>query len=337
MSQQSPFNASVLRGAVDLSGLGRSAQGAPPAPGQQAPPSTGAAPQQGATDASAAVVVATDANFNDVVTGSMSVPTLLVLWAEQMPESRQHVDDLIRIVGGLEGRVRLAEVELASSPGVMQAITPVLQQAFGQISALPVVLGLLSGQPVPMYLGAQEEASVSAVLDQLLQAAVANGVTGRVAVASTPEEEAGEDGEETEPELPETHQRAYDAIEAGDYDTAAQAYQEALAQNAGDEDARLGLAQVALLQRTADLDLNATRAAAADNPQDVPAQIAAADLDMAGGHVEDAFGRLIETVKRTAGEDRSAAREHLLGLFEVIGSADPRVAKARRSLMSALY
>lgn len=288
------------------------------------------------------MVVASDATFNDVVTGSMSVPTLLVLWAEQMPESRAHVDELATIVRGLEGRVRLVEVELASSPGVMQAISPILQQAFGQISALPVVMGLLSGQPVPMYLGSQDADAVRQVLDQLLQAAVANGVTGRVALteadrAAAGDAEPGEGEEAQEPELPETHQRAYDAIEAGDFEAAAQAYQDALTENAQDEDARLGLAQVELLRRTQNLDLNAARAAAAADPADVAAQIAAADLDMAGGHVEDAFGRLISTVRVTAGDDRNAAREHLLVLFEVVGSADPRVAKARRDLMSALY
>ena len=38
-----------------------------------------------------------------------------------------------------------------------------------------------------------------------------------------------------------------------------------------------------------------------------------------------------------AGDDRDAARLHLIGLFDVIGNDDPRVKKGRTSLMSALF
>ncbi len=79
------------------------------------------------------------------------------------------------------------------------------------------------------------------------------------------------------------------------------------------------------------------RKAAAENPGDAQAQIAAADLDLVGGHVEDAFGRLIDTVRRTAGDDRDAVRLRLLELFELVGADDPRVAAARRALARALF
>jgi putative thioredoxin len=62
-----------------------------------------------------------------------------------------------------------------------------------------------------------------------------------------------------------------------------------------------------------------------------------ADLDMVGGHVEDAFVRLIDLVRRTAGEDRDRVREHLLGLFAAVGNDDERVLKGRQSLASALF
>jgi putative thioredoxin len=58
---------------------------------------------------------------------------------------------------------------------------------------------------------------------------------------------------------------------------------------------------------------------------------------MLGGHVEDAFNRLIDVVRRTAGDDRDQAREHLIGLFGAVGNDDPRVLKGRQSLASALF
>ncbi|MGN6637094.1 MAG: tetratricopeptide repeat protein, partial [Oryzihumus sp.] len=56
-----------------------------------------------------------------------------------------------------------------------------------------------------------------------------------------------------------------------------------------------------------------------------------------GGHVEDAFSRLVDLVRVTSGEERNAVREHLLELFEVVGVHDERVRKARGALMSALF
>jgi putative thioredoxin len=189
---------------------------------------------------------------------------------------------------------------------------------------------------VPLFEGVQPEAQVTAVIDQVLQLAAQHGVTGRVDGAAPAE--GAEDAEvEAEPPLPPLHQKAFDAIEADDLDTAVEAYREALAQNPADADAKVGLAQVGLMQRTRGVDLQAARAAAAAAPTDVDAQIVCADLDLLGGHVEDAFLRLIDTVRATTDADRNKAREHLVELFEVVGTNDERVAKARKSLMSALF
>ena len=92
-----------------------------------------------------------------------------------------------------------------------------------------------------------------------------------------------------------------------------------------------------LLLRTKDVDLNAARAAAAAAPDDVAAQTLVADLDMLGGHVEDAFDRLVEFVRRSAGDERNAAREHLVALFAAVGNDDPRVLKGRQALANALF
>ena len=85
------------------------------------------------------------------------------------------------------------------------------------------------------------------------------------------------------------------------------------------------------------VDLQAAREAAAANPDDIEAQSLVADLDLLGGHVDDAFGRLIELVRRTAGEDRTRVREHLLSLFAAVGNEDPRVLRGRQNLASALF
>ncbi|WP_298889045.1 tetratricopeptide repeat protein [uncultured Serinicoccus sp.] len=339
MSQQ-PFSSAALRGAVDLSALS-SRPGAPAAgPGQQPGGAPAGAPAGGVPGRSGALVQVSDDTFESVVNASLTTPVVLVLWTPQLPESLTHLRDLAERARTGGGRFQVAGVDVADSPGILQALTPVLQQVFGQVSSLPVVMGLLSGQSMPFYLGVQPMEQVDQLLEKFLEAAVQNAVTGRVEVGEDDgpgEDDAAADEGEEAAELPPLHQEAYDAIDRGDWAAAITAYEKALAQDSSDELARLGLGQVTLLERTSGMDLAAVRQAAADRPDDVQAQLDAADVDLVGGHVEDGFGRLIETVRRTAGEDRDRARTHLLGLFEVVGTQDPRVTKARRALMSALY
>jgi putative thioredoxin len=168
------------------------------------------------------------------------------------------------------------------------------------------------------------------VLDQLLQAAVQNGITGRVPLEAV-------EGAADDDALPPLHEEAFDAIERGDLDAAAAAYEQALADDPKDHDAELGLAQVRLMQRTQGIDPAAARAAAAADPTDVEAAVLVADLDLLGGHVEDAFTRLLDLVRTTSGDERDRARTHLIELFSVVGSSDERVRKGRTALMSALF
>lgn len=304
-----------MRGAIDLSSLGKRAA-TPPASGGQG------------------MITATDQTFESIVNATMSVPGVMVVWSSQLPESLQHAEALVALSRTYEGRFQVIGVELDANPGIVQALTPILQQTFGQIDALPIVMGLLRGQPMPFYLGIQEVSALRPLLDKFLEAAVTQGVNGRAASA---DDDAADDDAETEAELSPMQQEAYDAIERGDLPAAAAAYDTALKANPADEEARLGLAQVALLQRTAGLDLAEVRKAAAEAPTDVTAQTAAADLELVGGHVEDAFARLVDLVRATAGDERAAARDHLLSLFEVIGSTDARVTAARRALTNALF
>jgi putative thioredoxin len=114
-------------------------------------------------------------------------------------------------------------------------------------------------------------------------------------------------------------------------------YQRLADANPADTEAAAGLAMANVLKRTQGVDLDAARTAAAATPDDVDAQTLVADLDLLGGHVDDAFARLVDLVRRTAGDERNRAREHLLGLFAAVGNEDPRVLRARQSLASALF
>ncbi|TQJ31973.1 tetratricopeptide repeat protein [Microbacterium sp. SLBN-146] len=303
--------AAALRGAVDLSTL----RNRPAAPAAAAPSSE---------NAPSLVFDVTDASFPQVLELSRTVPVVVDLWAEWCGPCKQLSPILEKVVTELGGRLVLAKVDVDANPQLSQAF---------RAQSIPMVVALLGGQPVPLFTGAVPEQQVREVFAQLLQLAAQNGVTGSVPV------ESGQ-VEATEPEeapLPPHHAEAYEAIEAGDYSRAVSAYEAALAENPRDADARAGLAQVRLLARVQDLDSSAVRAAAAADTADLDAQFAVADLDVSGGHVEDAFDRLLDVFAASSADDRPAVRERLLDLFGIVGDDDPRVLLARRRLASLLF
>lgn len=302
-----------VRGAVDLSALARPA--APPAGAGAGVPAPGPY-----------TVDVTEATFGELVQSSTRYPVVVLLWSARTPSSIDLARELGVLAERAGGAFALARVDVDANRQVGAAF---------QVQTVPTVVAVLAGQPVPLFEGSYPAEQIAPVLDQLLAAAAANGVTGRAPRGADGTEEP--EPEPEEPPLPPLHEEAYDAIERGDLDAAADAYTRALRENPRDAMARAGLAQVGLLQRTADVDPRAAREAAAQDPRDVDAQLVVADLDVLGGMVDDAFARLVDLVRRTAGDERERVRVRLVDLFEVVGADDPRVGPARRALASALY
>jgi thioredoxin-like negative regulator of GroEL len=311
MTQQ-PFS---RPGAIDLSGLGR-----PPAP-QQAAPTAGAGAAGGAYS-----VAITQDNFQQVLQESMTAPVVLVFHsAAQAPGSEQYAADVAAEAERLEGRLLAALVDVDAHPEIAQAM---------QIPQVPLTMVVLDGRPVSQPIpGALSPEEISTLFSQLGQQLTAQGITGR----HQPRSGAAPAAEGEEEVVDPRYAPAEDALAAGDIDAAVAEYQKLLDANPADVEAAGGLAIAKVMQRTQGVDLNAARAAAADSPDDVDAQTLVADLDMLGGHVEDAFTRLVNLVARTSDKDREKARDHLLGLFAAVGNDDPRVLAGRRNLASALF
>ena len=307
-------------GAIDLSSLKRPApQPAPPGGAPGAPGAPGAGP---ATGASYAVEV-DEQNFQALLEASMAAPVVLVVYsASRMPASVQLADDFSTLAGELEGRIAVGRVDVDGQPGIAQAL---------QVQSVPLVALVLQGRLQPLFQDAPPLQELRALMGELLQQMTAQGMTGRhQPLSAGPVQEA-------EPAPDPRYAAADDALVAGDLDTAIAEYQKLVDANPADTEAALGLARAQLMKRTQGVDLNTAREAAAATPDDIDAQTLVADLDLLGGHVEDAFRRLIELVRRTSGDERDRARVHLVELFAVVGNDDPRVMKGRQSLANALF
>ena len=300
-------------GAIDLSSLRK-----PAAPNATSPGAAAAGPAGGPF-----VLNVTEPTFQaDVIERSMQVPVVVEFWSPRSGASNQLSQVLERLSTEYDGKFLLARIDIDANPQLAQAVG---------VQTVPLVIAVLRGQVVPLFQGAVGEPEARQYIDQLLTVAVANGITGRTEPVGPAATEAA-----AEPEPDPRYVAAEEAVGAGDLDGAIAAYEELLKQNPGDTEAKAGLARVKLVQRTRDVPAE-IQTRAAEDPTDIEAQMLVADVDLLGGHVDDAFDRLIRTVQATKNDERNKVRLHLLELFEVVGADDDRVAKARQRLMTALF
>ena len=285
----------------------------------------------GAVSPADLVIDVDEAGFeSEVLQRSTEVPVVIDFWAEWCELCKQLSPLLERLALDYNGRFVLAKIDVDANQ--------MLMQQFG-VQGIPAVFAVVAGQALPLFQGAAAESQIRETLDQLIQVAEQRfGLTGLdVDPGAAPGDRPEAVAEVPAGPYDALLEAAVQALDAGDFGGAVQAYKNVLSDDPGNSEAKLGLAQAELLHRVSTLDPQQVRTEAAEKPGDVPAQIAAADLDLVGGHVEDAFSRLIDTVRRTVGDDRDAVRLRLLELFEVVGADDPRVTAARRALARALF
>ncbi|MGH3165638.1 MAG: tetratricopeptide repeat protein [Trebonia sp.] len=304
-----------LYGAVDL--------GARQAAAQRRQQAAARTEQSGATDAAGGaasefIVDVTEENFNEVALRSRTLPVIIDMFGDT-EQSRQMSSDLEKLVAEAAGAWLLGKIDVYANQRLAAQLFQMLQT-----QSVPLVLAIVDGQPAAVIPGAVPEDQLRQWLDQVL------GLAAQMDLGDSAEPGQTED-------MPPQYAEAQDAIERGDLDAAAGVLEKALADSPADSIAKGMLAQVNLIRRVGSYDQAAVLRDAAAGPDDVEAQIKAADVQLASGQAEAAFDRLLGVVKRTSGDDRNKARLHLLDLFEIFGPDDPTVKQARSRLTTLLF
>jgi putative thioredoxin len=244
---------------------------------------------------------------------SDNLPVLVLFVQENDPASQSILGKVKTLTEKTAGKILTLVVDAVKSPELVQAF---------ELKQVPTLIGLLKGQPAPLFSGDQPTEQVQLIINRVLEVGRENGLTGTVAV------------EEPRPELSLTHQQAFAAIEENNYPLAKTLYEKALVENPNDQLAEAGLAQIKLLMRLEGKDLTTLTSSLGE---DTDAVLDRVDALVATGAASAGFEQLLSLFEKTAKDQREPIRLRFVELFLVVGNEDPAVIQARKNLSLLLF
>ncbi len=275
--------------------------------------------------------------MRDVIDASRQVPVLVDFWAPWCGPCRQLTPVLEKAVRAAKGAVKLVKLNIDEHP-----------QIPGQmgVQSIPAVFAFQDGRPVDGFMGALPEDRIKAFIARLVG-------------DESADEAADMEGAET-------------ALAAGDVNTAAQAFGEALQKDAENERAAAGLAKCYI--KTGDLtraeqtlalvppakadsapvasaraslelarkaantgDAETLRAKLAANSGDSQSRFDLALALNAKGDRQGALDELLTIIRKDRAFNDDAARKQLLQLFDAWGASDRATISGRQRLSSLLF
>lgn len=277
--------------------------------------------QQAPAGGVATAVVVTPENFEEeVVRRSLQVPVVAQIGSARSEHSEQLKADLTTLASQASLHWIFVYIDADTYPE--------FAQVFG-VTAVPTVIALADGRPLADFQGAQPMEAL-----QQWTAAVVQAVAGKL--AGLPAGTTTADGAEAQSAAPADPRfdAATDALNAGDFAAAVAVYDEILAHEPANAEAKAARLHALFLGRLAQYPTGEDAVSAADlDPTNVQKQLVAADQEIAAGQVERAFNRLISVLPR----DKELIRTRLLELFALFDANDTRVVVARGQMASALF
>lgn len=264
------------------------------------------------------VVEVNQANLKPIIELSSIVAVVVTFYSQANQESLTLNSKLEKLANGAEGKWLLAKIDLDANPEIASA--------FG-VNLPATIAVILEGEPKPLFQGDQPESALVDFLGKLVEAASSQGLNGTLEVD-------GVEPKEVEPQLSESEIAALDAMDKGDFGAAVKIYEEELKQNPGNEELAARLAQVKLVERTYNADLETELSV---EPTSVAMAMRKADFHLAVGQSEEAFELLLAWFDKADGEERKALSSLFLELFNVVGKSHPAVVEARKLLAAKMF
>jgi len=282
----------------------------------------------------------------DVVEPSMTNLVVLDFWAEWCGPCKALTPVLEKVAAEYADKgVVLAKINVDEEQFIAAQF---------QVRSIPTVYAMFQGQPVADLTSARTESQLKATLDQLLaQLPIGEGAEAGPDVSEFVAMGEGilaeGDGEraagifrqvvEMAPDNAAAHAGLLRSLLAAGRAEDAQAHAGTLDEKLGGDPAvKAALAALELAgDKVDDGELQALRAAAAERPADMDAQMAFAEAAFAAGERDAAADTLLAMIRADREWNDGAARARLVKMFEAVGLEDPWAVTTRRKLSTVLF
>ena len=259
-----------------------------------------------------------EGNLKPIIEISSIVAVVVAFYNSDNAESMTLTSKLEKLSNASQGKWLLAKVDLSANAKIAEA--------FG-VDLPATVEVILAGEPKPLFQGDQIESSLVDFIGKLVEVASAQGLNGTLGVD-------GEEPQEVEAQLSESEQAALDAMDNGDFGAAVKIYEAELKLNPGNDELVARLAQVKLVERTYNGEMDKELSV---EPKNVAEAMRKADFQLAVGQSEEAFDLLLDWFDKANTDERAALSSLFLELFNVVGKSHPAVVQARKLLAVKLF
>jgi putative thioredoxin len=304
---------SAMRGGVDLSSLANKV-----VQEKLATTSTVQVDQGRRVKVPAFAVDLNEGNLKPIIEISSIVAVVVAFYNSDNAESMTLTSKLEKLAISSAGKWLLAKVDISANAKIAEA--------FG-VDLPATVAVILAGEPKPLFQGDQIESSLVDFIGKLVEVASAQGLNGTLEVD-------GEEPQEVEAQLSESEQAALDAMDNGDFGAAVKIYEAELKLNPGNDELVARLAQVRLVERTYNGDMDKELSV---EPKNVAEAMRKADFQLAVGQSVEAFDLLLSWFDKANTDERAALSSLFLELFNVVGKSHPAVVQARKLLAVKLF
>ena len=259
-----------------------------------------------------------EANLRAVLEISSKVAVVISFYSQTDAESISLTNKLEELVLESKGSWLLGKLDMSSNQQLVEA--------FGVLEPATVAM-ILKGEPKPLFQGDQPKEALADFIKKLVDVAASQGLSGQLEVA-------GAEEPVSEPKLSQAEQAALDAMDRGDFSAAVAIYQDELKKSPGNDVLVERLAQVKLVERTFNKDMEKELKV---EPSNVAEAMVKADCLLAIGDADSAFNLLLTWFDKAKPEERSALSSLLLELFNVVGKTHSSAIEARKSLAAKMF